>query len=261
MGLWVTLLRVATAIVQCGMTLSPGPDIIKVYKNKTTGDMAALPLVAMVVNNYLWTVYGYLTDSIFPLMATQLFGMGAAIAFTVVYYRWAVDRPALDRLLVGGLVLCAVITLYIVLGVAGVTSQNDDQVGTTLGYGALVTNLWMYASPLGTIRHVIKTKSAASLPINISVMMLFNTVLWVTLAIVDNDMIILAVNVTGFWLAISQITVYMRYRPNKSIAAHEEAPSLSNKQISVIISPTNGLGPVKSPVYQALASPIEKTRL
>ncbi|KAG1700887.1 hypothetical protein DVH05_003224 [Phytophthora capsici] len=54
MGLWVTLLRVVTAIVQCGMILSPGPDIIKIYKNKTTGDMAALPLVAMIINNYLW---------------------------------------------------------------------------------------------------------------------------------------------------------------------------------------------------------------
>ncbi|KAK1933669.1 Bidirectional sugar transporter SWEET3a [Phytophthora citrophthora] len=189
-------------------------------------------------------------------MATQLFGMIAAIVFTVVYYRWAVDRPALNRLLVGGLVLCAFVTLYIVLGVAGVTNQNDDQVGTTLGYGALVTNLWMYASPLGTIRQVIKTKSAASLPINISIMLLFNTILWVTLSIVDNDGIIMSLNITGILLAVTQITVYMRYRPNKSIIVHED---VSNKQISVIISPTNGVAPVKSPAYHPLASPIEKT--
>ncbi|KAG1700894.1 hypothetical protein DVH05_011780 [Phytophthora capsici] len=192
-------------------------------------------------------------------MATQLFGMIAAIVFTVVYYRWAVDRPALNRLLAGGGVFCVIVALYVVLGVVGVTNQNDDQVGTTLGYGALVTNLWMYASPLGSIRHVIKTKSAASLPINISVMLLFNTILWVALSIVDNDIIILIVNITGVFLGITQITVYMRYRPNKSIIAHEDASSLANKQISVIVSPTNGVAPVKSPVYHTLASPIEKT--
>lgn len=56
MGVWVTLLRVATTIAQCGMILSPGPDIIKVHKHKSTGEVAALPLVAMVVNNYLWWV-------------------------------------------------------------------------------------------------------------------------------------------------------------------------------------------------------------
>ncbi|KAG1705537.1 hypothetical protein DVH05_003225 [Phytophthora capsici] len=194
-------------------------------------------------------------------MGTQLFGMIAVIVFTVVYYRWAVDRSALNRLLAGGGVFCVLITLYIVLAVVGVTNQNDNQVGTILGYVGLVTNLWMYASPLGTLRHVIKTKSAASLPINISIMLLFNTILWVALSIVDNDVIIMSLNITGIVLAITQITVYMRYRPNKSITAHENESSLANKQISVIISPTNGGATVKTPVYQSLLSPIQSTRL
>jgi hypothetical protein len=54
MSAWVTVLRVVTSIFQLGMTLSPGPDILNVVKHKTTGDVAALPLVAMVVNNHLW---------------------------------------------------------------------------------------------------------------------------------------------------------------------------------------------------------------
>ncbi|POM76048.1 Hypothetical protein PHPALM_6758 [Phytophthora palmivora] len=212
----------------------------------------------MVVNNYLWTVYAYLTDSIFPLLVTQLFGEVASIVFTAIYYRWAVDRPALNRLLAGGLVFSLVFTVYVVLGVTGTTNQNDDQVGTTLGYLGLVVNLWMYASPLGTIRHVIRTKSAASLPINISVMMLFNTMLWVALAIVDDDMIIMSLNITGFFLSITQITVYMRFRPNKSIN-EEEASALTDKQISVVVTPKH-IEALKSPVYQSLASPVEKTR-
>lgn len=54
MAVWVTLLRVVTSIAQIGMILSPGPDILNVHKHKTTGEMAALPLVAMIVNNHLW---------------------------------------------------------------------------------------------------------------------------------------------------------------------------------------------------------------
>lgn len=56
MGVWVTLLRVVTSIAQIGMILSPEPDIIKVHKHKTSGEMAALPLIAMIVNNHLWCV-------------------------------------------------------------------------------------------------------------------------------------------------------------------------------------------------------------
>ncbi|KAE8889315.1 hypothetical protein PF010_g27601 [Phytophthora fragariae] len=216
MAVWVTLLRVVTSIAQIGMILSPGPDILNVHKHKTTGEMAALPLVAMIVNNHLWTLYGYLTDSIFPLMVTQLFGE---------------------------LRSCLI-------------NQSDDQVGETLGYVGLVVNIGMYASPLGTIRHVVRSGSAASLPINISVTMVFSTTLWVSISIVDNDMIIMSINIVGIMLSITQIAVYMRFRPNRSAIAQEEACTLADKQLSIVVSPKDET--TKSPIYQPVATPIEK---
>ncbi|KAF4040638.1 Sugar efflux transporter for intercellular exchange [Phytophthora infestans] len=252
MGDWVTLLRVATTIAQCGMILSPCPDIIKAHRNKTTGEVAALPLVSMVVNNYLWT------DSIFPLLVTQVIGQMASIVFMVFYYRWAVDRRAVNRLLASGVAFSMLFTVYVVLGVTVNTHQTGDEVGTTLGYVGLVVNLWMYASPLGTIRHVIRTKSAASLPINISVMMLFSTSLWVALSIVDDDKIIMSLNITGVFLSVTQISVYIYYRPNKSIVASEAASVPMDKRISLVISPSNTTQAVKSSIYQSLASPSKR---
>ncbi|ETO67686.1 hypothetical protein F444_15428 [Phytophthora nicotianae P1976] len=260
MTVWVTLLRVVTSIAQIGMILSPGPDIIRVHKHKTTGEMAALPLIAMIVNNHLWTLYGYLTDSIFPLMTTQLFGELAAMVFTAIYYRWSSDRPALNKLLAWALLGYAVITAYVVLGIARVTNQTDDEVGKTLGYVGIVINLWMYGSPLGTVRHVLRTQSAASLPINLSVMMFFTTVLWVAISIVDGDMLIMSLNIAGVILSIIQITLYIRFRPNPAIAQEEEF-EFADKQIAVVISPKDTmLHSAKNPVYQALASPVETTR-
>lgn len=144
---------------------------------------------------------------------------------------------------------------------ARVTDQNDDEVGKTLGYVGIVINIWMYASPLGTVRHVLKTRSAASLPINLSVMMFFTTALWVAISIVDNDMLIMSLNIAGFLLSIIQITLYVRFRPPQPAIAQEEAFEFAEKQISIVVSPKNGmLEAAKSPVYQALASPIEMTR-
>ncbi|KAG6590810.1 MtN3-like protein [Phytophthora cinnamomi] len=261
MAVWVTALRVVTSIAQIGMILSPGPDIINVHKHKTTGEMAALPLVAMIVNNHLWALYGYLTNSIFPLMATQLFGELSAFVFTAVYYRWATDRPALHKLLAAGSAAFAAITLYVVLGIAGLTNQSNDEVGKSLGYVGIVINVWMYASPLGTVRHVLRTRSAASLPIYLSVMMFVTTALWVAISIVDDDMLIMSLNIAGFLLSIIQISLYMRFRPKHPAIAQEEALEFSGKEIAIVISPKDGvLEASKSPMYQALASPIEATR-
>ncbi|EGZ23369.1 hypothetical protein PHYSODRAFT_485703 [Phytophthora sojae] len=261
---WVTLLRVVTSIAQIGMILSPGPDIINVHKHKTTGEMAALPLVAMIVNNHLCyapTMYGYLTDSIFPLMVSQLFGELAALVFTAVYYRWTTNRPALNKLLAGGFAVYAAITLYVALGVARVTNQSDDEVGKTLGYVGIVINIWMYASPLGTVRHVLRTRSAASLPMNLSVMMFFTTALWVAISIVDGDMLIMSLNIAGVGLSIIQISLYMRFRPKHPAIAQEEALQFADKEITIVVSPKDGmLEASKNPMYQALASPVEATR-
>ncbi|KAI9994679.1 hypothetical protein PInf_011505 [Phytophthora infestans] len=197
MTVWVTLLRVVTSIAQIGMILSPGPDIIRAHKHKTTGEMAALPLIAMIVNNHRWALYGYLTDSIFPLMVTQLFGEIAAFGSRI--------KPT--------------------------TRQAK------LGYAGIVINLWMYGSPLGTVRHVVKTRSAASLPINLSVMMFFTTVLWVAISIVDGDMLIMSLNIAGVVLSIIQISLYIRFRPEQPVIAQEEGFQFVDKQISIVISP------------------------
>ncbi|KAI9994677.1 hypothetical protein PInf_011503 [Phytophthora infestans] len=182
MTVWVTLLRVVTSIAQIGMILSPGPDIIRAHKHKTTGEMAALPLIAMIVNNH------------------RCHHGGSRI------------KPT--------------------------TRQAK------LGYAGIVINLWMYGSPLGTVRHVVKTRSAASLPINLSVMMFFTTVLWVAISIVDGDMLIMSLNIAGV-----------------PVIAQEEGFEFVDKQISIVISPKEGmLQTAKNPVYQALASPIEATR-
>jgi solute carrier family 50 protein (sugar transporter) len=195
-------------------------------------------------------------------MASQLFGEVAAIAFTAVYYRWALDRPALRKLLAWGFVAYAAITAYVVLGVVQVTHQSNSQVGQTLGYAGVVINIWMYASPLGTVRSVVKTKSAASLPINLSAMMLFTTALWVAISIVDDDMLIMSLNIAGFLLSIVQIALYVRYRPTQPVFVQEgEALELADKQIAIVLSPKDGtMETAKNSAYQSLASPIEATR-
>ncbi|ETN19119.1 hypothetical protein F441_15266 [Phytophthora nicotianae CJ01A1] len=210
---FVTLLHMTTAAIQIGMNLSPAPDMYRVHKFKTTGQMALLPLVLMCFNNHLWLLYGLLTGSYFPLCAAALVGEIAGIIFTTVYYRYARNTLEACRTCSAAFFGVALVTLYVVLGITGKTGQTFDQVVQSLGYVGAAINICMYASPLATIKVVLETKSSASLPINLCTMIFLNCCMWVATSIVDNDMFVLIPSVIGLVFSGVQLPLYFIYRP------------------------------------------------
>ncbi|CAI5715711.1 unnamed protein product [Peronospora farinosa] len=210
----VTLLHMTTAAIQIGMNLSPAPDMYRVHNSKTTGQMALLPLVLMCFNNHLWLLYGLLTESIFPLCAAALVGEIAGVVFTSIYYRWAQNKFESRQTCAVALFGMALVTMYVLLGVGGKTGQTFDQVVQSLGYVGATINICMYASPLATIKVVLETKSSASLPINLCVMIFLNCCMWVATSIVDEDMFVLVPSAIGLVFSGVQIPLYFIYRPS-----------------------------------------------
>ncbi|KAF4040650.1 Sugar efflux transporter for intercellular exchange [Phytophthora infestans] len=210
----VTLLHLATAAIQIGMNLSPAPDMYRVHKFKTTGQMALLPLVLMCFNNHLWLLYGLLTGSYFPLCAAALVGETAGIVFTSVYYRYARNTLETRRTCGAALFGMALVTLYVLLGVTVKTGQSFDQVVQSLGYVGASINICLYASPLATIKVVLATKSSASVPINLCIMIFLNCCMWVATSIVDDDMFVLIPSVIGLVFSGVQLPLYFIYRQN-----------------------------------------------
>ncbi|KAL3673071.1 hypothetical protein V7S43_002366 [Phytophthora oleae] len=208
----VTLLRMTTAAIQIAMNLSPAPDMLRVHKFKTTGQMALLPLVLMCFNNHLWLLYGLLTGSYFPLCVASLTGEIAGVVFTGVYYCWARNALEARRTCGAAFLGMALVTLYVLLGVADKTGQTFDQVVQSLGYVGATINVLMYASPLATIKIVLATKSSASLPINLCAMIFLNCCMWVATSIVDDDMFVLIPSVIGLVFSGVQIPLYFVYR-------------------------------------------------
>jgi hypothetical protein len=51
---WEIALSIATTITQVVMVLSVVPDLYRVHKAKSTGELVVFPLVAMIVNNNCW---------------------------------------------------------------------------------------------------------------------------------------------------------------------------------------------------------------
>ncbi|GMF41892.1 unnamed protein product [Phytophthora fragariaefolia] len=209
-------------------------------------------------------VYAYVTDSMFPLFATQVFGQLAAIVYNAVYYRWSTTekRKELRKLYAWAFAMYCALSLYTVLGLLGATYQSNSEVGTYLGYVGIVIDVWMFASPLATLKQVMASKSAASIPINLSLMLFISTSLWVVSGLVDSDYFVAGLNAIGSLLSVIQIVFYVIYRPtgDEDAAQYLEGGEISEVSV-VVVTPsakcrTDAVS-IQSPVYKIMSSPME----
>lgn len=259
MSVLTTLIAVATAVFELMFKLSPIPDIYKVHKHKSIGEMAELPIITLVVNCNLWTWYGVANNQIFPMVVTQAIGQVGGMIFNVFYFRWspADKRKRLLKLYAYAFSIYCVVDLYCILGLVGALGISRDDLGTSLGYIGVAFSTAMFTSPLATLKRVVEMKSAASIPINMSVMMAVSTALWVASGIVDNDWFVAGVNSAGVVLGCVQILLYYKYKPGRYDGAI--LPE-SGKDLSVVVvSPKNeaySTALVESPAYKSLASPL-----
>jgi solute carrier family 50 protein (sugar transporter) len=192
-----------------------------------------------------------MTDSIFPLFATSLFGEIIATFYTIVYFIYSPNRKYVLQTVAVGAAVFIVMTAYVILGITGVTHQSIKQVYTVEGWVSIAINIFMYASPLEKVRLVIQSKNSSSIPINLSVMIFINCCLWVATAVVDSDMFVLIPNIVGVLFTAFQIVLYFVYRPPKSISKDELVEIVAGdfgNAVEPIVSPVISFEPLRSPL-------------
>ncbi|CEG40633.1 3-like protein [Plasmopara halstedii] len=220
MTLILSILRALTTIAALFVGLSPLPDYYRIYQTHTTGEVSILPITLLFCNSFMWTIYGFWTHNIFPVFVCNLYGMTTSIVFSSIFYRWSTDRASVLKIWSCAACILAIGTFYLILGSNGVTNQNRDQVASTFGFVAVAINIALYASPLASMKKVIETKDASSLPITISIVFLGNAALWVLYAIIAGDMFVMVPNLLGMLLCTAQVALYLRYRLKTNETAH-----------------------------------------
>ncbi|KAG2506133.1 hypothetical protein JM18_009064 [Phytophthora kernoviae] len=204
-------LRVLTTCSSVLLNVSPWPEFARINRQRTPGPLTVLPVVMLFCNSFLWTMYGFMVGQLFPLFATCFMGQCTCIGFILIYYRWSPDRPAVRRLCLKAGSIMAMAMLYVILGAHGFTHQSRNQVVTTLGFMCITVNICLYASPLDTMKRVVQTKSAASLPISLCTVNLLNGLLWVAFGLTEGDYFVLTPNAIGSVLSTVQVALYFMY--------------------------------------------------
>ncbi|ETK79085.1 hypothetical protein L915_15027 [Phytophthora nicotianae] len=212
----LTTLRVLTFVTALAVGLGPYPEIRRVHKLQDARDVSIFPVVTLFGNSYLWTIYSYLIGNFFPLFSVCAFQTVSAIVFGIVYWWWCTSRRRF-YVLWGAFVTGMILTsIYAAIAMAGVTHQSTHQVEKILGYMCVVMNLCLKVAPLETLKCIIRTKNASSMPVTMSIVAFINGLLWVWTSALENDMYVLTTKAVGAALGGVQIVVFIIYRPGRS---------------------------------------------
>ncbi|RLN58822.1 hypothetical protein BBP00_00006795 [Phytophthora kernoviae] len=197
MSTLLSILEVLSIVTAIMVAFSPAPDFWHIYKNRSTGNVSILPVVMIFCNCYAWVLYAYQVSNFVPLFTICTVGMLTSIMFGSIYYRGSSDHAYVHKVCSVAFIVLAIYTLYYILGTSGVTNQSDDAVEKTLGILSDVVNVVLNASPLETMKKVIQTKDASTIPIILSTIFLVSAAVWVAYAIADDDMFVLLPNALG----------------------------------------------------------------
>lgn len=189
-------------------------------------------------------IYGCLVGNFVPVVLVDSCGSSLALVFMVIYYRYTSDRSFVHKLWAIAGSGAVIVAIYVAIAVEGVTNQSRDQIETILGFIAAGLDICMYSSPLATIRHVIATKDASSMPLAMSIAGLVNTVLWV--AISTDDLFLAIPNGIASGISVVAIILFFIYRPGKYTTAQVE--DVHQLSISIKSNEKAGYGEVQSPV-------------
>ena len=109
---------------------------------------------------------------------------------------------------------------------------DASKVTTLLGYVCTVFNVAMYASPLCVVRHVIRTRSVAAMPLLLTLGMGLCSASWTVYAILVHDDFILIPNAIGLVLFFLQLLVYRTYAPFCPAAARRRSEPLASPLVN-----------------------------
>lgn len=212
--------------------------------------------------------YWLLKHMVFPILIVTVFGSTMSVIYISIYYRFTPDRASLLKAVAVVVTILIVVTTYVALGAYGYTHQSYGQVRLIMGYVGDLASICFYGSPMERIMHVLRTKSVASIPINMCVMGAITNAVWLVYSVLISDLFVLVPNAICLVLTTTQIVLYTRYKKYSS-----NVRDLELGQISVVLSPKQlrthsrldlsklQLSPtMESPSFHALRSPLSPLR-
>lgn len=164
-------LSVAPGIISIFLFLGPVRPVVDILRKKQHDNIIPiLPYLSMAVQCLAWSIYGGLIDSP-SVLAPNAVGCVLGWIYTGVYHCYSTNRKELHTVeLAGAVCLFIIIILAVALPIQLATE--------VIGYLACAGSITFMISPLVRVLRVFRTQSVESMPIDLSVLLFINGLLW-----------------------------------------------------------------------------------
>lgn len=201
-----------------GMALSPLPTMKTIVSTKSIGEYSVFPYVVTFCQCGLWMTYATLTPGKGALIPVNVFIFCIELAYVGIFLKYA--TPDVRHKLWGTIgYVCGLTAGAIILAL--ITPATSAFVG----FFAVISNIIMYAAPLGVVKTVIETRSVQYMPFLLSLAGTISSFIWTCWALAARDPFVLLPNVLGFVLGVIQLVVYFKFKNADSAAASYYSPN------------------------------------
>ncbi|XP_022747886.1 bidirectional sugar transporter NEC1-like [Durio zibethinus] len=196
-------------IVSFLVFLAPVPTFYIICKKKTAEGYQPIPYVVGLSSAMMLLYYGMLKTNASLIISINGIGCAIEVIYLVLYIIYAPKREKV--LTVKWIILFNLGGYCLIMGLANLFTEGSKRV-TVVGWICAVYNVAVFASPLGIMRHVIRTKSVEHMPFFLSCFLTLCATMWFFYGIFVKDFYIALPNVLGFLLGIAQMILYVIYK-------------------------------------------------
>jgi solute carrier family 50 protein (sugar transporter) len=173
---WVSFFGSVAPAASIVVYLAPVPTILKIQRDRSVGSFPLLPYSSMVASSFLWLTYGVLKNEP-KIYGANLFGFVCGC-----YYSWSFLRfsPKASPTLPGAVAHHAkgCLAIVVLTAMLAASEKRFPAAREWIGRAGVVFCLALFASPLASLRTVIETRSAASIPAPFTVACIVNCFAW-----------------------------------------------------------------------------------
>lgn len=228
---WCGILAPIASILLC---MSPIPTIEHILHDKKVGNYPLLPYTSMLLNTSLWFAYGLLKSDR-SLWITNGFAVLLSLCYWFTYIRFAHTAASLSTLpgTVSMHVQIVSATVLVIIVWAKFPFVPDPS--KLLGFVAMMSGIVLYASPLASLRIVMETKCARSIPLPFTVTSLISCSLWATYGLFEtHDSNVYIPGIMGCILSLAQLSLKIYYGDSLLTEIRDDIHVLIEEQHSLL---------------------------
>ena len=178
-------------------------------KEKNVGSMPLLPYSSMIANCFLWMLYGLLKQEP-KLWLSNGIGVALGILYFLRFTQYAPRKSPAFPGSVGQHIAAIASVLAASVGVTALFPVNEA--ASIIGNLAVFFCVAMFGSPLASLKTVVQTKSAKSIPLPFTIGTVVNCVLWSVAGVFKmNDSKIYFPNFLGLSFGMVQVALKLIY--------------------------------------------------